>query len=114
MVIDWRVFFCGAVHTLGASKFKCVVLVEALYVSKDTVAFSALCVGVRKVVTERRELSEFGSNSSFDPIFQDILSMIVAITAFRFVSVVSVVTIGLVSFVAVDAIGEVAGEVGEG
>ena len=107
-------FFCGALHTLGVSEFKGVVLVEVLYVSKDTVAFSALCVGVTKVVSERRELSKFGSNCSVDPIFQDILSMIEAMTVFSFVSVVSGVTMGLGSFVAGDPIGEVAGEVGEG
>ena len=90
------------------------MLVEVLYVSKATVAFSALCVGVTKVVSERREPSKFGSNCSFDPILQDILSIIEAITAFRFVSVVSGVTKGLELFVAGDPIGEVAGKVGEG
>ena len=107
-------FFRGALHNLGVSEFKGVVLVEVLYVSKDTVAFSALWVGVTKVVSERRELSKFGSNCSVDPIFQDILSMIEAMTVFRFVSVVSGVTMGLGSFVAGDPIGEVDGEVGEG
>ena len=107
-------FFCGALHTLGVSEFKGVVLVEVLYVSKDTVAFSALCVGVTKVVSERRELSKFGLNCSVDPIFQDNLSMIETMTVFRFVPVVSGVTMGLGSFVAGDPIGEVAGEVGEG
>ena len=87
------------------------MFVEVLYVPKDTVAFSALCVGVTKVVSERTELSKFGSNCSVDPIFQKILSMIEAI--FRFVSVVSGVTMGLGSFVAGVPIGEVAGEVGE-
>ena len=114
MVFDWHVFFCGALHTLEVSEFKGVVLVEVLYVSKNTVAFSALCVGVTKVVSERRELSKLGSNSSVDPIFPEILSMIEAITVFRFVSVVSGVTMGFGSFVAGDPIGEVAGEVGEG
>ena len=107
MVFDWHVFFCGALHTLGVSEFKGVVLVEVLYISKDTEAFTALCV------FERRELPKFGSNCSVDPIFQDILSMIEAISVFCFVSVVSGVTMGLGSFVAGDPIGEVAGEVGE-
>ena len=107
-------FFCGAVHTLGVNEFKGVVLVEVLYVSEDTVAFSALCVGVTKVVSERRELSKLGSNCSVDAIFQDLLSTIEAITACRYVSVISGVSIGLVPFVAVDAFGEVASEAGEG
>ena len=89
------------------------MLVEVLYVSKNTVAFCALCVEVTNVVSERRELSKFGSNCSVDSTFRDILSLIETITALCFVSVVSGVTMGLGSFVAGDPIGEVAGEVGK-
>ena len=106
-------FFLWSFAYFGSLEFKGVVLVEVLYFSKDIVAFSALCVGVTKVVSERRELSKFGSNCSVDPIFQDILPMIEAITVFRLVSVVSGVTKGLGSFVAVDPSGGIAGEVGE-
>ena len=56
---------------------------------------------------------KIGLNCSVDPIFQDILSMIEAITVLCFESVVSGVTIVLGSFVAGDPIGEVAGEVSE-